>query len=180
MGVGEGKASQKLRVCASTPAPEEERGFRDRFRKGASKQAVHCVKRRSRPWEIKTRVPSDAGRSQRPHSTKTSAMSTRVLLLALASSAHAQEYMQVGLDAAGRQDNMPGVMPPEPQFFAGAGAMAGPPMGVGGVPGGGGFGGGVPGGGGFGGGAPEMPMMGGAGMMGGFGGMPAQQQGYAG
>ena len=46
-----------------------------------------------------------------------------------------QEYMQVGLDAAGRQDNMPGVVPPEPQFFAGAGAMGGPPMGVGGVPG---------------------------------------------
>ena len=99
-----------------------------------------------------------------------SAMSTRVLLLALATTAHAQEYMQVGLDAAGRQDAMPGVVPPEPQFFAGAGAMGGPPMGVGGVPGGGGFGGG----------APEMPMMGGAGMMGGFGGMPAQQQGYNG
>ena len=81
-------------------------------------------------------------------------MSTRVLLLALATTAQAQEYMQVGLDAAGRQDNMPGkVVPPEPQFFAGAGAMGGPPMGVGGVPGGGGFGGGVPGGGGFGGGA---------------------------
>ena len=35
-------------------------------------------------------------------------MSTRVLLLALATTAQAQEYMQVGLDAAGRQDaNMP-------------------------------------------------------------------------
>ena len=60
---------------------------------------------------------------------KTIAMSTRVLLLALATTAQAQEYMQVGLDAAGRQDNMPGVVPPEPQFFAGAGAMGGPPMG---------------------------------------------------